>query len=261
MLYTLQLNVAKAVRRNCTAQCSFQMSFDDQLQRPLNCSQRTISSTCIARVTILYHTRQIFVYFRTTGSEYNENEFTLYAIQQISYIFQSNYSSYIIIFACFFDDDCDWIYIRDVINRFIKMNHTLIFNELKSLLYDSSNAPVSQCYTQNHIINCNNGICSSIVSEDNLFINRSCVYPSDFNVGIDIRRYRIFPEVSQENQDDVFYLCNQNLCNNPTTEYSVQSIIESYASLLDIPEPSKTVTIINNSANYLIVIVIFLHFV
>jgi len=261
VLCSIGSNVATAVRRNCTAKCTIQMSFDDQFQRSSNCIQRTISHTCVARVTILYHTRQIFVNFRTTGLEYNDNVFTLYTLQQVSYIFKSDYSSYIIFFACFFDDDCDWTYIRDIINRFTETNYTLVFNELKSLLYDSSTTSVSQCYSQNKMIDCNHGLCSSIVSEDNSLINRSCIYPSDFHVGIDIRRYRVFPKKFEENQNYVSYRCNQNLCNNPTSENLIQSIIRSYAFLFDIPEPSKTVAAVRNDVNYLIAIVILLHFV
>jgi hypothetical protein len=261
VLYSIGSNVTRAIRRNCTAKCTIQMSFDDQFQRSSNCSQRTISDTCVARVTILYNTRQIFVHFRTTGSEYNENDFTLYATQQVSYIFKSNYISYTIVFVCYFDDDCDWTYSHDIINRFTKTNYALVFNKLKSLLYDSSTTAVSQCYSQNNMINCNHGVCSSIISEGNSHINRSCIYPSDFYLGIDIRRYRIFPLKFEENQNYIFYLCNQNLCNNPTSENSIQSIIRSYTFLFDIPEPSKTVAVIRNDANYLIVIVILLHFV
>ncbi len=260
VLYSLESNVAKAVRLNCTAQCSFQMSFDDQFQRPSDCSQRIISDRCVARVTILYNTRQIFFYFRTFGLESNGNGFTLYAVQQVSHIFKSNYSSYIIIFACFFADDCDWIYIQDIINRFTKIDYALVFNELKSSLYDHSNVPVAECYSQNKIINCNNGLCSSIVFEDNLLINRSCVYRSDFSGGIDIRRYRVFSELSEDNQNYISYQCNQNLCNDPTTEKSVESIIRSYTSILDILQPSKAVAVSKNAANYLIVIVILLQF-
>jgi hypothetical protein len=130
MLYLLELNLASIVRRNCIAQCSFQMSFDDQLERPLNCSEQILSYTCIARITILYNTRTIFVYFRTTGFEHNENELSLYTIQQVSHIFQRNHSSYVIIFACIFADNCDWIYTRDIINRFTRVNYTLMFMEL-----------------------------------------------------------------------------------------------------------------------------------
>lgn len=259
MLYLLELNLASIVRRNCIAQCSFQMSFDDQLERPLNCSEQILSYTCVVRITILYNTRTIFVYFRTTGFEHNENELSLYTIQQVSHIFQRNHSSYVIIFACIFVDNCDWIYTRDIINRFTRVNYTLMFIELKFLLYDNSNTSVLQCYSQNNIIDCDNGICSSIISESKEFINRSCIYSSNSNIGIDIRRYRGFPALSDDDQNYNLYLCNRNLCNNPTTEYSVRSIIQLYSSLLDIPEPSKTVVIWKGDIYYYIVIILLFH--
>lgn len=261
ILYLFGSSVGRDIHINCTAQCSFQMSFDDELQRPSNCLQQTTSDRCVAQVTILYHIRQISVNFRTTDLESNENDFTLYAIQQVSHIFNSNYTSYTIIFVCFFGDDCDWLYIHDIINRFINIDYTFIFNEFKYLLYDSSNKGVSQCYSQNKMIDCNNGICSSLISQDNSHVNRSCIYLSDFNVGIDIRRYRIFSDLSEENQNYVSYVCNQNFCNNPTIENSIQSKIESYTSLFDILQPSKTVSIFNNTSNYLLLIILLLHMI
>ncbi len=71
----------------------------------------------------------------------------------------------------------------------------------------------------------------------------------------------MFPESSEDDQNYVFYLCNRNLCNDPITENSVQSIIRSYTSLFDIPEPSKAVAVVNNDTNYLIVVLILLYFV
>jgi hypothetical protein len=137
-----------------------------------------------------------------------------------------------------------------------------MFNQLKSLLYENSNKSVSKCYSQNEIIDCNDGICSSIVLEtrSSEFINRSCVYSTNSNIGIDIRRYQGFPELSENDRNYDFYLCNRNLCNNPTTEYSVQSIIQSYSSLLDIPEPSKTVAKWKGDTYYFIAIVLLVHF-
>lgn len=107
LLYSMQLNVTGIVRRVCTAQCSFQWNFGDPLDRPRNCSQRIHSYTCVTRITILYSTKQIFVQFRTTGLEENENELALYSIQQVSHIFQRNHSSYVILFGCSFADNCD----------------------------------------------------------------------------------------------------------------------------------------------------------
>jgi hypothetical protein len=236
------------------------MNFDDQFELPLNCSQQVLSYTCVARVTILYNTRQVFVYFRTTGLEENPGELTLYTIQQVSHIFQRNYSSYVILFACIFADNCDWIYTRDIINRFTRINYKHMFNQLKSLLYENSNQTVSKCYSQNDIIDCYDGICSSIVFETNKeFVNRSCMSSSNSNIGIDIRRYQTFPELSNDDRNYDFYLCNTNLCNNPTTEYTVQSIIQSYSSILDIPEPSKTVARWKSDTYYCIAIVLLLH--
>lgn len=262
MLLLIESNIGRGIRLNCTAQCSFQMSFDDELQRPSKCLQRITSDRCVARVAIFYHIRQISVYFRTTGSESNEEDFTLYATQQVSHIFNSNHTSYMIIFACFSGDDCDWIYTRGVINRFTKINYTFIFHNFKLLLYNNSNKGVSQCYKQNKIIDCNHGVCSSLVSQENPHVNRSCVYLSDFNVGIDIRRYRIFSELAVESQNYISYLCNQNICNNPTTETAIKSMIQKHSSLFEILEPSKTNSIINNNnKSYLIFIVLLLYFI
>jgi hypothetical protein len=46
----------------------------------------------------------------------------------------SNETYYSIGFRCFLVDGCDWIYIRDVINRFTKINYIRMFNYSQSLL-------------------------------------------------------------------------------------------------------------------------------
>jgi hypothetical protein len=149
---SVDANVAKSLRFNCTATCSFQMSFDDQFQRPWKCSQRVTSYVCIVQVVIVYNTRCILISFITTGSESSEGGFSLYAMQQFTYIFNLNISSYIIEFGCFFGDGCEWTYARDIINQFTKANYTFVYDSLKSLLYDN---PQPSKTVSNFIISAN----------------------------------------------------------------------------------------------------------
>lgn len=245
------------VRRNCIAECNFQITFDDSIKRPSFCSERILSYTCTTRITLLYKTREIFVDFRTTGLENEENEISLYTIQQVSHLFEQNHSSYVILFGCSFADNCDWMYTNEIINRFIRMNYTPMFNQLKLFLYDQSNTSLSQCFSKNKIVDCKHGRCSSMVVEGSSQINRSCHYSSNANIGIDIRRYREFPSTLNDELNYYFYRCNRQLCNNPTTETSVQKVIHSYAVILDIPQPSKSVMMQNSNAYGFILVILF----
>ena len=256
----MRLNVTGIVRRECTAQCSFQFDFGNSIERPKHCSQRILSYTCVTRIIILYSTHQIFVHFRTTGLEENENEIALYTVQQVSHIFQRNHSSYVILFGCFFADNCDWTYTSNIIDRFTRIDYTSMFNELKSLLYENSNTSVSQCFSDNDIVDCNHGQCLSILFEGSLHINRSCHTSSDVNLGIDIRHYRGFPQTSDDDRNYHFYVCNRQLCNDPTTEHSVQAVIQSYSSIFDISQPSKTMILQTCTVHYFIVVILSLLF-
>ena len=250
-------DAADLVRRDCTAQCSFQMNFGDSIQRPGLCSERIVSYTCVTRLTILYSTQEIFIDFRTSEFENEENEIALYTIQQVSHLFEQNYSSYVILFGCSFADNCDWIYTYEIIDRFTRINYTSMFNQLRSVLYDNSDTSVSQCFSENNIVDCKHGRCSSVLTEGNSQINRSCLYSSNVSIGIDIRRYREFPQVWNEKQNYLFYLCNRQLCNDPNTENLVRTVIQSYASILDIPQPSKSVMMRNCAAYYSIIFIRF----
>ncbi len=103
------------------------------------------------------------------------------------------------------------------------------------------------------MINYNTSICSSIVYENSTNINRSCDYITNDSVTVDIIRIGLCPGSTVYDQ---IYRCNQNLCNNPTIENSVQSKIWSYASSFNILTPSKIGSITKNNTHYLVILLI-----
>ena len=115
------------------------MSFDDQY---------------LVEIYIFYDTRDIIVAFKTDSSESALDNFKILVVLQVSFNLNLNSSIY--------GDEYDRIYSLDIINRFVRANYTLIFNELKSLLYDSSN------------------------------INRTCDYLTNTNIEINILRIRFY---------------------------------------------------------------------
>jgi len=116
--------------------------------------------------------RNSFISFRTAGFEFGSDSISIVAVQEVYHTFSSNETDYSIRFRCFFFvDGCDWTYTHDVINRFSKIDYTRMFNDLQSLLYDSSNSSVTQFYSQNNTTNCDTDICPSIVYENSTNIN------------------------------------------------------------------------------------------
>lgn len=229
----------KARSQNCTRACSFQMSFDDLYRRPANCSARTLAFQCVAQVALLYHTRQILVVFRTVGQEEDEPGYILYALQQFFYAFNFNYTGLALTFTCFYGDDCDWTYIGSVISKFINLNIEPLNRAFQALLYNPSSlsTPI-QCFTQNGANNCSIDRCIASVNEDTLSYNRSCGLSTNSNIGIDIRRRRIYPVPPVGNTNTHGFICNRNLCNDPSTTDSLRQIIRNYSEATELPKPS-----------------------
>lgn len=97
-------------------------------------------------------------------------------------------------------------------------------------------------------VDCQHGRCPSVLTEGSLKINRSCYYSSKVNVGIDIGRYRSFSQALDDEHNYYFYRCTRQLCNDSMTENSVQMVIHSYAAILDISRPSKSMIMPNTDA-------------
>ena len=227
------------LRHNCTARCTVQMRLGDPFERPSACSSRIVSSQCVAQIDIDYNARTIVLSFKTTGNEYASDSFYVISVQAIIYTFNSNQTSFGTIFACFSTADCDWDYLRVIVNRFLPINFAPILSVLRPLVYDPSNPTVSQCYIQNVPSSCNNGKCVTMVP-DSLTeqSNRSCSTTSS-DTEINILRLRIFPTSGDFNQNYANIVCNKNLCNGLTTEQRVNEIIVANAPLLEPPSPSR----------------------
>jgi hypothetical protein len=248
------VNTAKDAARNCTKACSFQMSFDSPMQRPINCTERVLGNQCIVHIYFLYDVRTILVYFRTVGTESSEVGYTLYTYYQLLHTFNTNASSLAMACVCFVGDDCDWAYATNMINRYTKTNFYRVFNELRPLLLETSNTAVSQCYSQNSTMNCTNGRCFASVNEDSLEANRSCSISTGTGSAVEIRRRRIFPTPPLGELSVFAYICNRNMCNDPNSTNAVKDIIQSYASYFYIPALSESASLFNQHAKDFIIL-------
>jgi hypothetical protein len=201
------------------------------------------------------------VEFFTDGTELDIwiDGVTEIVFQTVSLRFVSDQTGYSVIFICLVGDICDWNYVRKVIDQFTLANYRSMYNSLKPLLYEESGTSVSQCYSQSNVINCNGGLCVLTVTEGTSEVNRSCSYPVNPVIGIDIERDRVFPGPTTDDVDAFIYVCSRDRCNSPNIESSVQSIIRSNAAALSVITPtSKTTSVAPFYANYLVFVVFML---
>ena len=265
LIYFILAHVTNAKSHYCTAKCSMKLHFDDDFQRRPECSERILSILCSVQITIQFNSQQIFIDFRTNGTGHIDDTYSLYAVQQLSHLFVSNYSSYKIIFDCVFANDCDWTYAKDIIQRFRNIDYVNIFDPLRTLLYDYSQKTNLKCYSQNESIDCSSGTCSSIVYDDNSMSKRLCInLTNQQHIGIDIRRFRTFPDSFIQGVNYDLYRCNRNLCNQPNIQTTVKSIIHDYASLWQISNPTQFVLNLTSRitvSNILSIIVLLLYFI
>lgn len=247
----------KDLRHNCTARCTVQMRLDGPFERPSACTSRISSSQCVTQIDIDYNARTINLAFKTTGNEYASDSFYIISVQAITYSFNSNQSSFGTIFACFTTDDCDWDYLKVIVNRFLPINFTPILGGVRTLVYDPSNPTVSQCYIQNVPSTCNNGKCVTMI-QDSLpgQYNRSCSTTSS-DTEITILRVRIFPASGDFNQNYASVVCNQNLCNGLTTEQRMNEIVVANAPLFEPPSPTSSFARPAHPWRYLTVLFVF----
>lgn len=256
------VNTAKETTRNCTSACSFEMSFDSLMQRPINCSARVLAPQCLGQIYFLYDTRTVIVRFLTVGTESSEVGYILYTYYQFTHVFNTNVSVMGMVFVCFVGDDCDWAYATNIFNRYTTTNFPRVFNELRPFMLETSNTTVSQCYSQNIPTNCTNGQCFASVNEDSLEANRSCTTTTSILPTFQMRRRRIFPVPPLGELSAFAYLCNRNMCNDPNNTNAAKDILHAYASYFDIPPLSESASLFMQHENYFILlwaIVCFIH--
>ncbi len=259
----------KAIRHQCIATCIFTLGFDEPVVLPSYCARQVSSYECIGEVYILYDRSYSVVEFFTDGTELDIgiDNVTEIVLQTVSLRFVPDQTGYSVIFFCLVGDICDWNYVRQVIEQFTLANYQPMYNSLKPLLYEESGTNVSQCYSQSNVIDCNGGMCISLVIEGTSEGDRSCSNPATPVIGIDIERDRVFAGPTIDAVDGFIYVCSRDLCNSPTVESSVQSIIQSNAAALSVITPTPTATTTPTSkttsvgpyyTNYLVFVVFML---
>ncbi|CAF1290062.1 unnamed protein product [Rotaria magnacalcarata] len=116
---------------------------------------------------------------------------------------------------------------------------SLDFSSSLILPSNCSQRILSKCYASNNPVNCTNGTCSSIRNESVSF--RRTFHPNITLVsGIDIYRIDSFGNSLSDVQDGFSLICNRDLCNSPSTEISIQQIIQNSSSVPDIVQPDTT---------------------
>ncbi|CAF2081304.1 unnamed protein product [Rotaria magnacalcarata] len=180
--------------------------------------------------------------FFTNGSEYNSfniNIITDMAIQSVSldYVSSPNIKYWIQVVG-FTDNECEWNYAREIINRFTNVDYQPLQNALTPLLYNSEGNSVLQCYADIIPVNYSFGICVSN-EMDAVSLDRFCNSYSPTS-SIDIYRFRGFSSSSSMDGEAISFVCNRNLCNSPSTENEIKQIIGNYAHLLNIIPPKNS---------------------
>ncbi|CAF3660947.1 unnamed protein product [Rotaria socialis] len=166
-------------------------------------------------------------------------------------------------FICYTGNDCDWNYASQVINRFKTVNYQPLYDSLATLLYNNMGNRVSQCYESNNPMNCTYGTCSSILNGDVSF-SRTCRPNIALVSSIDIYRVGSFANSLSDVQDGFSFSCNRDLCNSPSTEISIQQILQSSSSVLDIVQADTTsiatTTVSNRCVLFIFTIIILLQY-
>lgn len=233
---SLRTTPNRAIRRTCFAQCIAFFSFSEPLDVASKCSRRVSAYECSVDIVISYDTSFYTIYFIPQSEGVGLEAMGIDSImgQEIAFRYASqNNKTHSIIYYCRQEDECEWNYVQQTINKFKSTDFQPVYDALATSLYDSSGSSVDRCYEQTSTVACSRGLCRSSYRGET-FQTRNCANFTDVPLGIEIESRQASPALATYDRDYFSYVCNRDLCNSPSTEAVVQSTILRYASLLGV---------------------------
>lgn len=233
---SVRTNPNRAVFRNCYDKCTANFRFEDTLDVSTKCPLRVSAYECSVDIKILYDNRSITLDFIPevddgVGLAYMDVESVMG--QEISFQYPDYpRKSLSVTYYCHQHDECEWDYVRKVINKFKFTDFQTVYDALATQLYNSAGSSVDRCYEQSSTVTCPRHRCTSYYN-GSTFQVRGCVIQESAVIRIDIESKRSWPASVMYDKDYFSYICNRDICNSPSAESSVRFTIQSYSSVLE----------------------------
>jgi hypothetical protein len=230
--YELKSNTSTArVSRTCLGNCESIFTFNESLVRPEACNQIETDYACEMIITIDYEYQEIGFLPFNIGESLTIDSITYDSVaEHFAYLLYSENSAYhILYYACLTGNYCEWEYAQQIIPQLLAINYTSLYNLLLPKVSNSNGRPnITQCYSDNELVNCSSGSCEFLQSTDddyNLFISRDCnIFRESL---VEIGQVRYTPGPAKHDYDTLDFRCNINECNGETNEYGIKEIISS----------------------------------
>ncbi|CAF1564199.1 unnamed protein product, partial [Didymodactylos carnosus] len=213
-------------------------AFGEPFQVPKNCTTETGDNTftCFVTAYIDYIQKQIEIQLNAENESPASNETygqeIMLRFDQSDELMKTG-----VIYGCTISNDCAKNYIEKQLR--ILVDHEGILHTIKDKLYNPGSSNVQQCNDlQNNTIACGNGQCRAELGtfnnpEDPVpFYRTYCNYsppedPFQNKTGLFDITARGYPPPGVD-MHDLYYVCNQNLCNNQETINLIQKLINDY---------------------------------
>ncbi len=228
--YELKSNTSTArLSRTCFIDCNFMLTFDEPLVQPEACNGTETDYACAMIITIDYQLQEIEFSSLTDAESLTIDSITYDSLSEhVVYLEYSDNSTYhVLYYVCATSNYCEWEYVQQIIPKLIDLDYQPLYNLLLPKVSNSNGRPnITQCYSDNKLVNCSSGSCEFFQSVDdhyNLFISRDC--DGSRQSSVRIANVRLIPGPAKYDYDTIGFTCNKDQCNDQGNEYEIKQII------------------------------------
>jgi hypothetical protein len=215
----------------CTIDCDFQLSFNDPLVLPNDCDKITTNYACEMIATIDYASKQIFFYSYSSSESLTIDNTTYDSATTHIALFEymDNAMYHLFDYTCANGDDCEWVYMKEIIPKLILLNYQPLYDSTLPLVHNAIDQPVvTECYDMTGLVNCSIGACwflKSVDTDHNLETLRNC---ADFaESSVEVGKVQYSPRPAKYDYDVLTFTCNKKQCNGPSNVLEMNKIISS----------------------------------